>query len=191
MSGPLPIRVIVNPVASFDGPCPHLLPDARCGAYLERPRVCRIYPAEINPFVELTPQAKACPPEAWGADMPVFSAAGQIVDATTRELIAASRAADAQDVPLKQQLCSELGIAQAALANEGFLIYSFKPDTLLAAIERLSESAGTPPQTVAWQFVSNRRATVDTLVSIEAGCTVPAALADTGIRYMEFFASDL
>jgi len=191
MSGALPIRVIVNTVASFDGACPHLLPDARCGAYLERPRVCRIYPAEINPFVELTPAAKACPPEAWGADMPVFATAGKIVDAETHELIVASRAADAQDAPLKERLCSELGIVRTALANEGFLICSFERDTLLSAIERLTSAGDAPPPAIPWQFVSNRRATVDTLLSIEAGCAVPADLAGSSTRYMEFFATDL
>jgi Fe-S-cluster containining protein len=190
-SGTLPIRVIVNTVASFDDACPHLLPDARCGAYLERPRVCRIYPAEINPFVELTPASKACPPEAWGADMPVFSAAGTIVDEQTLELIQASRAADAQDAPLKQQLCESLGITQTALANEGFLIYSFARDTILSALERLTSSAEVPSQTGAWEFVSNRRATVDTLVSIEAGCVVPAEPAAANVNYMAFFAADL
>jgi Fe-S-cluster containining protein len=61
-SGELAIRVMVTVVAAFDGACPHLQPDMRCGGYEARPNVCRIYPAEINPFIEPMPTHKACPP---------------------------------------------------------------------------------------------------------------------------------
>ncbi len=80
MSGTLPLRVIVTVVAAFDGPCPHLQADLRCGAYDRRPRVCRIYPAEINPFIELQPAAKLCPPEAWDERHPVLEVAGRYAD---------------------------------------------------------------------------------------------------------------
>jgi Fe-S-cluster containining protein len=189
--GALPVRVIVTLVASFEGACPHLLPDARCGAYEERPRVCRIYPAEVNPFIDLTPTAKACPPDAWGIGQPVYFASGSAVDPQTLEWIRQSRAADAADANLKQRLCDYLGVSRVALANEGFVIYAFARDVVLSALERLDNADEAASHAIPWHFVSNRRATVDTLSSIEAGCVVPPALADSSARYMEFFSTDL
>ena len=42
--GDVPFRINLRLVARHDGPCPHLLPDMRCGNYEARPRICRIYP---------------------------------------------------------------------------------------------------------------------------------------------------
>jgi Fe-S-cluster containining protein len=191
MCGALPIRVVVTVVASFDGACPNLQADGRCGAYEERPRVCRIYPAEVNPFIPLTPASKACPPEAWAADQPVFFANGRVTDAETIDVINASRSAAAHDAPLKQRLCAQLGVSRVALANEGFVIYAFERDAMLEALEHLERDDVHALPASAWQFVSNRRATVDALSSIEADYAVPSTLMDAQVRYMEFFPSDL
>ncbi|MDB6084618.1 MAG: hypothetical protein JWN43_2499, partial [Gammaproteobacteria bacterium] len=67
MSGTVPTRVVVILAANLAGACPNLMADMRCAIYERRPLVCRIYPAEINPFVVLEPEKKACPPEAWDA----------------------------------------------------------------------------------------------------------------------------
>ena len=48
MSGSLPTRVVVILTGAYEGPCPNLQPDMRCGIYEQRPLVCRIYPAEIK-----------------------------------------------------------------------------------------------------------------------------------------------
>ncbi len=64
-SGSMPARVVVILVANVVGDCPNLLPSRRCGIYEIRPLVCRIYPAEVNPFVILERDKKACPQEAW------------------------------------------------------------------------------------------------------------------------------
>jgi Fe-S-cluster containining protein len=189
--GALPIRVVVTVVATFDGACPHLQSDGRCGAYEQRPRVCRIYPAEVNPFIPLTPVSKACPPEAWAADKPVFFADGRVTDAETNEVIHASRAAAAQDAPLMQHLCADLGVSRAALANEGFVIYAFERDVMLKALERLHGNDRSALPASEWHFVSNRRATVDALSSIEAHYALPLSLTEAHVRYMEFFPADL
>jgi len=194
MSGTLPIRVVITVVATFDGACPNLQSDGRCGAYEERPRVCRIYPAEVNPFIPLTPVSKACPPEAWDEAKPVFFTDGRIVDVETTEVIHASRSAAARDALVKQYLCAWLGVSRAALANEGYVVYAFARGVMLEALERVEgiERNDMPALPASeWQFVSNRRATVDALSSIEARYAVPSSLTETHVRYMEFFATDL
>ncbi|HEY3599931.1 MAG TPA: YkgJ family cysteine cluster protein [Paraburkholderia sp.] len=191
-SGKLPVRVAVTLVASFDGACPHLQADMRCGAYEARPRVCRIYPAEVNPFVELAPANKACPPDAWTPDKPVFLQAGQPADEATVTFIRQSREADARDADAKMHLCSLLGCSTAALANEGFSIYSPQRDTALAALETVSAASFMPPaRDVSWQLVSNRRATIDTLVSIEAFAGFSGDAAAGTFEYLGFFGTDV
>jgi hypothetical protein len=121
----------------------------------------------------------------------VFFAQERLADADTLEVINASRSAAAHDAPLKQHLCAYLGVSSAALANEGFVIYAFARDAMLEALERLERDDAHALPASEWQFVSNRRATVDALASIEANHAVPSSLTEEYVRYMEFFASDL
>jgi Fe-S-cluster containining protein len=202
MSGSLPTRIVVILTGAFAGPCPNLQADMRCGIYEERPLVCRIYPAEINPFIQLEPAAKGCPPEAWTPGLAPLMRGGQLVDATTVELIQKSRAADAQDAVAKQRLCALLGVDVAALANEGFVVHTPKREALLAALERVgaqadglgvaqgveaiaaeSESGALP----SWRFVSNRRATVNTLESVGALSAWVDADRPEAFEYLGFF----
>ena len=90
----------------------------RCRIYDRRPLVCRIYPAEVNPFFAFETDRKACPPEAWAAGATLI-ADGDPVDAATCALIAEARRRDAEDAPRKRRLCRALGIDVAALAGEG------------------------------------------------------------------------
>jgi Fe-S-cluster containining protein len=204
MSGSLPARVVVILTGAFAGPCPNLQPDMRCGIYEARPLVCRIYPAEINPFVELDPASKGCPPQAWTPGLAPLLRGGRLVDATTADLILRSRAADSADAPAKQALCVLLGIDVAALANEGFVVHSPPRAVLLAALQKVSAAAlvsdaavantsATTPEAAAseklpvWRFASNRRATVDTLESVGAlGAWVDPAGA-TPFEYLGFY----
>jgi Fe-S-cluster containining protein len=80
-SGELPLRIVVILAANLVGACPNLGPDDLCRIHARRPLVCRIYPAEINPFVALVPGNKGCPAEAWKSDLPILQRAGRIVDA--------------------------------------------------------------------------------------------------------------
>ncbi|WP_459622364.1 YkgJ family cysteine cluster protein [Burkholderia sp. 3C] len=179
--GTLPVRVAVTLVAAFAGPCPHLRADMACGAYEQRPRVCRIYPAESHPALALDPASKACPPEAWAADRPVLMTEGRLVDAATAELIAQSREADQRDRLAKAYLCAQLGYDTAALANEGFAVYSPAREALRAALEAAqlaaahSDGSAEPHSPYPWRYVTNRASTLATLLSIDA----PARLADT------------
>lgn len=174
-SGELPVRVVVVLAAYFAGPCPNLLDDGRCGIYDHRPRVCGIYPAEINPFIALVPLHKACPPEAWAADRSLLVRAGKLVDAQTVEAIRASRAADEQSVDAKRSICAALGLSDAAMANEGWVAHHPESDRLLAELERVAAGATCDP-TTTWRLVSNQRATVDALAEVGACCALRSDL---------------
>lgn len=173
--GELPIRVTVILTAAFAGPCPNLLPNKRCGIYGERPLVCRIYPAEINPFIALDARHKVCPPDAWATGLPALVRAGRLVDARTIESIERSRRADADELALKAQLCRALGIDRAAISNEGFVVHSPERGALLGAL--LAMRADTSAGSVSiqpnagrdeWTLLSNRRASVDALAAVGA-----------------------
>jgi len=184
-SGSLSIRVVVILVAAFSGACPYLGADKRCGIYFERPAVCRIYPAEINPFVQIAPENKACPPEAWSEDQPLFLLDDTLVDADLRALIDVARKAAVTEVEARQRLCLALGINVASLANEGFVIHTPDPALFLSA----SSGPHVPGEDgTAWHIASNRR---DTLGMLEAagasGLGVAATDDPTAFEYLGFF----
>jgi Fe-S-cluster containining protein len=186
MSGSLPTRVTVILAAMFSGACPNLQADMRCGIYQRRPLVCRIYPAEINPFVELLTANKACPPEAWTADRPPLLQDGMLVDAQTQALIQQSRDTDAGDVHTKEILCASLQIDATALANEGFVVYSPGRTVLL---EKLRQAVKEPDRLVppaAWRYISNRRSTLDILASIGAVGSLAGEKDERGFEYLGF-----
>jgi hypothetical protein len=170
---------MVTVVAAFDGACPHLQPDMRCGGYEARPNVCRIYPAEINPFIELMPTHKACPPEAWTVDKPSLIKGGQIVDSITAGLIRNSREAAIHDVPVKERLCGNAGFHTASLTNEGFVTYTLPPGAMLEELYRALNPASSAARAVSWRILSNRRTTVDTLNSVGAHSEMHTALLPT------------
>ncbi|WGS53145.1 YkgJ family cysteine cluster protein [Paraburkholderia sp. D15] len=191
MSGTLPVRVSVLLVGAFAGPCPNLGADMRCRIYAERPMVCRIYPAEINPFVALAPENKQCPPEAWqhGA----LLRHGVLVDETTRELVGESRRASEREAVARVRLCEVLGVDEAALANEGFVVYAPDSDVLRSAIQVVREGAVVEVGDLAttWRFVSNRAVTVQTLLSVGAYGRVFDPMAHGHLRYLGFFADEV
>jgi Fe-S-cluster containining protein len=185
MSGSLPVRISIVLVAAYAGACPNLRDDMRCGIYEQRPLVCRIYPAEINPFVELTPENKECPPEAW-QNTPL-QRQGILVDATTAELIAQSRHANQLEAPLRMQLCFALGLNHAALANEGFVMYSPDSQALLTALREIHAHPEPQDATAQWTFVSNRAASLETLRSVGAAGQLAETTARGDSRYHGFF----
>jgi Fe-S-cluster containining protein len=178
-SAELAIRVMVTVVAAFDGACPHLQPDMRCGAYEARPNVCRIYPAEINPFIELMSIHKACPTEAWTIDKPSLIKGGQIVDSITAELIRNAREAAIHDVAVKERLCGNAGFHTASLANEGFITHTLPPRAMLDELYKVLKPASPATQAVSWRILSNRRTSVDTLNSVGARSEMHTALLPT------------
>jgi len=166
MSGSIPSRVVVLLVADVVGACPNLLADRRCAIYEDRPLVCRIYPAEINPFVEFKRENKACPPEAWATDQPVLQRGGSLMDDVIRQDIEKSRAADALDADIKSRLCLALNVVNTAMVHEAVLVYSPTAQTLLSALAAATAAtAATAIDTrqepaAQWRFVSDQPDTI-------------------------------
>jgi Fe-S-cluster containining protein len=163
MSGSMPTRVVVMLVANVVGACPNLLANNRCGIYENRPLVCRIYPAEINPFIALKPGNKACPPEAWTKHQPVLQREEALVDDLIRQDIEMSRAADALDTELKRRLCLALNVEHTALVHEAVLVYSPSTETLLSALAFAIAADSVQEPADQWRFVSNQPESVSNL----------------------------
>jgi Fe-S-cluster containining protein len=163
MSGSMPTRVVILLVANIVGACPNLLPNMRCGIYGERPLVCRIYPAEINPFVALERANKACPPEAWAQNLPVLQRGDVLVDEVMRHDIDMSRAADILEVQIKYRLCLALNLADTALVHEAALVFSPSAKTLLSALALATATDSHQEAAAQWRFVSDKGETLETL----------------------------
>lgn len=119
------------------------------------------------------PENKACPPEAWQTTP--LQRQGILVDATTYELVQQSRLANQSEAPLRMQICRELGLDRAALANEGFVIHTPDSEVLLAVLEQCRTSPVSEDGSVQWTFVSNRAETIETLTSVGAA-SLPAGI---------------
>ena len=156
VSGSSPVRVAAILAASFAGSCPNLLADMRCAIYDRRPLVCRIYPAEINPSIELQPAEKSCPPEAWARDNPVLQRSGRILSADLRGDIRKSRDTSAADVEVKRRVCMALQVRDAARAGDGFVVYTPNIDALQSALAAAVAGSPDAPAPSAWRFVSDR-----------------------------------
>ena len=151
VSGPTRIRVTVIFVAAIVGPCRNLRSDLTCSIYETRPLVCRIYPAEINPFIQLDPTKKACPAEAWQT-REIFSA---------EELAAQSRQTDEADAAQKDLLCRFLRIDVAAQHGDGFVKHSPHPKLLLQTLRNVRTANLQVYGQPAWRLFSERPAKLE------------------------------
>jgi Fe-S-cluster containining protein len=151
-------RVTAIFVAITSGACKNLDEDLKCRIYERRPLVCRIYPAEISPFIQLNPASKACPPEAWGS--------GNALIADVQLLVEKSRQVDRNDVPQKELLCGYLGIDVAAVAGEGFVTYEPDRGTFLNMLRRARlADPEIPGNGRAWRLYSPSLTTTESLRS--------------------------
>jgi Fe-S-cluster containining protein len=182
-SGSMQVRVIAILVANVPEGCPNLLPDMRCAIYERRPLVCRIYPVEINPFVELKVENKACPPEAWGRELPLLQRDGRVVSDAIRQDIQRWRDTDVLDVSVKRRLCAALQVADAAVTREGFLVYSPSISVLQDAIAFAVDDADAAPPHTPWRFVSDRPETVERLASSGAEAVLARDLGAAAPQY--------
>ena len=168
MSGDVPLRIAAVLVAYHEGPCPHLLPDMRCGNYAARPRICRIYPLEGRPFTRHQPERKQCPPEAWAADRPLLMQDDAIADDHDAAIVAEHQLKACTDVPTVMSACTTLGIATAAFANEGMVVHAPDLTSLVAALRSAKSADPAARKPDQWTIVTNRRSTHAFLA--EAGC---------------------
>jgi Fe-S-cluster containining protein len=183
-SGSIEVRVIAMLVADVPEGCPNLLPDMRCAIYERRPLVCRIYPVEINPFVELQAENKACPPEAWGRELPLLQRDGRVVSDAIRQDIQRSRDADVLAVNVKQRVCAALHVADAAVTREGLLVYSPSKPELRDAIALAVDEADAALPDTPWRFVSDRPETVERLARAGADAVLARDLGAAAAQYV-------
>jgi Fe-S-cluster containining protein len=118
-------------VANIRGACRNLGEDMKCRIYERRPLVCRIYPAEVSPLIELNTANKVCPPEAWTAPEPDETFAKHLPS-----LAEVSRQTDYLEAARKGLLCAQLGINTSALADEGYVRHVPPPDLLLPGLRK-------------------------------------------------------
>ena len=136
-SGTTEAHVAITFAAYNVGRCRNLDEDNLCRIYERRPLVCRIYPAEINPYIPLNPAAKDCPPESWQQG-PLLIVGGELVDQELVALIQRSRQADRDDIRIKDAICAALGIRTTALKGDGFTAYLPQMDAFAAVIDQVS-----------------------------------------------------
>jgi Fe-S-cluster containining protein len=160
------IRVTIVLVAVVSGRCRNLGADHKCRIYERRPLVCRIYPAEIDPFIELRAAGKLCSPDAWQSG-PTLMSDGKLVDDATRALIEQSRQADEFDALRKKRLCRLLGIGVAAVAGEGFVVHERDQELLLEALcAARAANTDEPPVETDWRMYTPSRTTADAIHGI-------------------------
>jgi len=194
MSGSMPTRVVAMLVANITGACPNLAADMLCGIYDDRPLVCRIYPAEVNPLLALNPEKKLCPPEAWTTDKPPFQRNGNVISGELVRDIETLRQADALDAKRKSRLCAALNVADAGLVHEAVLVYSPAPDALLAALTLATHGNDVESVPAQWRFVSERTETIEDLaanggVAMRPRDAVGAAYQHFGMKREALFRS--
>lgn len=178
MSGQLPIRVLVYLVASFHGPCPNLGVQNQCEVYPSRPLTCRIYPAEVNPFVAIDPDRKACPPQAWEAKVPLMT------DALYAD-VRAFRQRSVAEVEHKAWLCKQLGICTSAISNQGYAIHTPAQTDLLQLLLTATTPDGAAPDN-SWVLLTHVAENVQTLRETGALCENAGHLDHADVQYLSF-----
>jgi Fe-S-cluster containining protein len=189
-SGHLPVRVIVSLVATFAGACPNLRDDMGCGIYERRPTACRVYPAEVNPFIALDPSLKLCPPEAWEASTVLQDDEGRWVDPAVAGAVERRRADDYAEASARAQLCTLLGIREAGLSNEGLLAWSPGRVRLREVLQVVAETSNPPRDDGDWVLVSHRLRTMWLLESAGARAQQAVDLAGADRRFVSLVGED-
>ncbi|EPH3308027.1 MULTISPECIES: YkgJ family cysteine cluster protein [Gammaproteobacteria] len=183
-SGTMPIRVIVTLAAPLGSGCPNLSEDNRCRIYERRPGTCRTYPAEVNPFIELAPKQRRCPPEAWQHGGEPLIREGAYVNPELIALIRSKLTQPILNAPILEELCRKLGVGVAAMANEGYAAHSPTIADLLMALA----SEKVPPSSESdWTFISNNAETVEAIISCGARCICEPNFDSAGFTYLSLF----
>jgi len=131
-SGNAKINVIAIFAANALTQCPNLDDQNQCGIYEERPLVCRIYPAEISPFITLDPADKVCPPEVWEAGEIIVS--DREANPSLQVKIAQSRDEDRLDAHAKVAICESMDMTVAAWKENALAVYLPDRQSLMTAL---------------------------------------------------------
>ena len=163
-SGQLKVRVTPILVAQYEGPCPHLLSDFRCGQYESRPLACKIYPAELNPLQVFDPNSKLCPSDAWQAEIfiPLINQEVHLAIETMNKL-------SVLEVNAKANLCRIMNINSAALSNQGYVLHQPDRTTFQKALTEINDmiQSGTLPESSAdWCVLTHLDVTAADLKSV-------------------------
>jgi Fe-S-cluster containining protein len=180
-------RIVATLVANNPGACSNLRPDSTCRIYERRPLVCRIYPAEINPTIDLAPENKACPPEAWTRERPLYARGGYLVDVGLREDIQRWRATIQRDVSVMRRICWALALKDAALHEEGLVIHAPPRELLQAALSAAQAAVDAAADSAArdeWRLASDRPERVADLRRVGAMACDSRELTSTCAQYV-------
>lgn len=164
----------VHVIAIFAGnaltQCPNLKPDNLCGIYEQRPLVCRIYPAEISPFIKMNAADKICPPEVWGTGELIHSDGGPT--GVLPALIERSRANDRHDAQAKIAICESMGLTTAAWKDNALAIYLPDREQLMTSMREVAAD-GLSPGAREWSLrvddPSLRRAIAEQEFAFDSG----------------------
>jgi len=167
-SGSLPLRVQVTLATPQGNRCPHLDPQGLCGIYTRRPTVCRVYPAEPNPFLPLLPANRQCPPESWQDGGTALLRDGRIADVQLQRLAAGLSERGIVESRSLEKVCAALDIRITTLAQEGFALHSPAPQALCQALQARHELPAGGEQD--WRCLSARTATRRVLEDCGAVC---------------------
>ena len=154
------------------GTCRYLSDSNCCEIYQDRPLVCRIYPIEINPHIQLRREFKDCPPETWDESGPVVYRDGRMVNDELAGLIEQSRQADRDEIGIKAEICRRLGINVAALKGDGFAAYRPATEALLPVMQEVMARAPViAPDQQEWSLCVSRQEIADRLGVLSASVT--------------------
>jgi hypothetical protein len=156
----------------------------RCGIYQDRPLVCRIYPAEINPLIELKADNKACPPEAWAQEQPLLYRGGKSMDEVMAQDIRSARESGARDAEYKRRLCFALNVVDTALVHEAVLVFSPAAKTLLSALTNAAAVHSPQEPERQLRFVSDQPDTLANLTQSGATALHPRDAAPAAFQLL-------
>lgn len=182
-SGDMAVRVAATLVANIPDRCPNLKADQSCAIYERRPLVCRIYPAEVNPFRPIQPPMKACPPEAWDPSLPPLTRGKALVSEELRRDIETWRNALGPESSIKQRVCTALELNDAAVADEGFVVHEPQGAVLRVALAQAIH-AQIPSAATPWRLITHRSESVESFARRGASIRHAGELGGSSFQYL-------
>jgi len=178
ISGSLPIRILIYFVGFFEDACPNLQKNNQCGVYSDRPLTCRIYPAEINPFIEMNPLQKACPDEAW-------IASDDLLTPVMQSDILQYRQSAIEEIESKAHVCDDLKIDVASIANQAYVIHTPDQKKLMQSLKNCKTKRDADIHN-SWKIKTHVLESQQTLQAMGAVCQSFDVDVDSDVQYVRF-----